>query len=1145
MNRLLQIVTMLVLLSVSIYGEENDTRKLCDNEVKKDRPNLAVLKTQCLKTAKFYEDEQNYENASWYYLLAGENDYNTKIIQKQKINNTSNIAHSYILNGKMDESKALYVHFLKNMQIQNVDKAVQDDYKLLLKLYPNKKETLLKGLYLWNDIYKPFLAIPELNLKYKKAISEQKYQKAINYLMQIIKLQEEYFKGKINISIIHSWIDLASLYKDIGNYDKALINYTKLVNVDTGIFSNKALFQGTIYNDISLLYELMGNYDEALTYYKKALVIYEKILGSEHQFTANIYNNISLLYDTLGNYQKALYYNKKALVIFEKVLGKKHLKTAASYNNIGTLYQTIGNYQKSLSYYKKSLVIREKVLGKEHLKTAISYNNIGGFYMSLGDYLQALYYYKKVLLIKEKVLGKEHIGTATSYNNIGVLYKTIGNYMKASKYYKKALIINEKVLGKGHISTAINYDNIAEIFILLKDYQKALLYYKKALKIREKKLGIKHPDIAASYSHIGLLYHYENKYNNALVYTKKALQIREDVLGNKHPKIISSYYNIASLYHSMKEYKKAYINAKKSYDTFIINRDKNFAILSNKQKKLYLKSNSNKIPLLLSTAYLYGKKDLTYIDDSNIPDWLKGSFDKDTNTTKSKKEKDNKKLLLHQTILTDWLNYKGSIYDSENSMITLYENTKDKDIKEKIDQLMQTKRQLAKLYQTLPKTKQERKTYQQRIKGTIKSITDIETYIASKASSFEEELGLKDINYKDISKNLKEDELYIDYVKAGGYYYIFTLDNKDNITFNQIDKKDTKTIDKNIKAFRADIDTILNATTLSNEDLTKLKASSQEKLSILYKLTFFKPLKDTLAKYSNLIVSTDGALRLLPFETMFNTTTNRYLIQEKNIRYIPSGKELVRLYRQTATDTKEKIVLFNNPNFDAKDITTLSKADTLDTPSTIQSRAGIIKSLFKMRFISLPGTKEEVKNIKQMLNTKHIQEYAQSEANEENLLKIDTPKILHIATHGFFINDDNIPNPMLKSGIALSGANASAILGKSDGIVTSLKLSGLNLKGTELVVLSACQTGVVDINSTENVSGLNKAFIQAGAKNIVISLWSVADKETSDLMSGFYKEMQTTPDYAQALRNSKLKMIKQDLHPFYWAAFVISGVNND
>ena len=232
-------------------------------------------------------------------------------------------------------------------------------------------------------------------------------------------------------------------------------------------------------------------------------------------------------------------------------------------------------------------------------------------------------------------------------------------------------------------------------------------------------------------------------------------------------------------------------------------------------------------------------------------------------------------------------------------------------------------------------------------------------------------------------------------------------------------------------------------------------------------------------------------------------------------------------------------MIFANPNFDSK-IASASKEEIAITPNT--SRSGIIKSLFMMRFAPLPGTKAEAKSIRATLDPKSILEYQKEKATESTLMKIKEPKILHIATHGFFINDNTIPNPMLKSGIALAGANASAIKGKSDGIVTALKLSGLDLKGTDLVVLSACETGVVDINATDSVSGLSKAFIQAGAKDIVMSLWSVDDQATKELMTSFYQEMKKNKNYAEALKAAKLKMIEENRHPFYWGAFVVSGL---
>jgi CHAT domain-containing protein len=414
--------------------------------------------------------------------------------------------------------------------------------------------------------------------------------------------------------------------------------------------------------------------------------------------------------------------------------------------------------------------------------------------------------------------------------------------------------------------------------------------------------------------------------------------------------------------------------------------------------------------------------------------------------------------------------------------------------------------------------------------------------IASITTTFKEEQGLKSITYRDITSQLKEDELYIDYAKMGNVYYFFTLDHNEKITFSLTDANNSKKIDILVKAFRADINTILTAKNLTDKKLKRVTKSSKEKLSKLYELLIKQPLNNTIDNKTSLVISPDGALRLLPFETLYNKESDKYFIEEKEIRYIPSGKELVRLYKYSKDEVnkKQSAVIFANPNFNTK-IASVSKEQTTIIPSTT-SRSGIIKSLFRMHFSPLPGTKAEAEAIRATLNKKATQEYQDNKATEKNLMKVKEPRILHIATHGFFINDNNIPNPMLKSGIALAGANASVIRGKSDGVVTALKLSGLDLKGTDLVVLSACETGVVDINSTDSVSGLSKAFIQAGAKDIIISLWSVDDQATKELMSSFYRQIKESKDYAKALKFAKLKMIEEGKHPFYWGAFIVSGL---
>ena len=687
--------------------------------------------------------------------------------------------------------------------------------------------------------------------------------------------------------------------------------------------------------------------------------------------------------------------------------------------------------------------------------------------------------------------------------NIGV-----SNY--TAYQFQKALDIRLSLHYEYHPDTLALYTNMAQVYKDEQKYVEAEKYFQKSLMEAD---TFSNSILSQVQNGLGTLRVLSKDYHAALGFFQRALLANAD-LDMKHAD--TTYYNMASTYNLMQEYDNAYNFSKKSFDAFLSNRDKNFQIQSKKQKEQYLEGNKNKIKLLLSTAHQYIDVNQTEVQT------------------------------VAGEVLTRWLDYKGSVFDSENMIVTLYENTEDVVLKAQILDFLESKRALANLYQALPNPK-EIDMWVKRIAKAEEKINTLNKKIASKVTSFKEQQGLKSISYKDISKKLKDNELYIDYASVGEKYYVFSLDNKENIVFNEINKEDRSKIDALIQTFREDIAVILDSSGLSDEKLQELTNSSKEKLSKLYELVLAQPLSKVLKDKTNLIVSPDGALRLLPFEAMFNKQNSQYLVEQKEIRYIPSGKELVRLYKYAdinqSGEQKSNVVIFSNPNFNEKinKLALVTKEEKNITPNT--SRAGIIKSLFKMRFNPLPGTKEEADSIKQTLTGKDkIDEYTEASASEANLVKVKKPKILHIATHGFFINDDTIPNPMLKSGIALSGANASAIKGKSDGIVTALKLSGLDLKGTDLVVLSACQTGVVDVNSTESVSGLSKAFIQAGAKDIVMSLWSVNDQATKDLMSSFYEEMQTQSSYSKALKEAKLRMIKKDMHPFFWAPFVVNGL---
>src|SRR5258706_16478368 len=171
-------------------------------------------------------------------------------------------------------------------------------------------------------------------------------------------------------------------------------------------------------------------------------------------------------------------------------------------------------------------------------------------------------------------------------------------------------------------------------------------------------------------------------------------------------------------------------------------------------------------------------------------------------------------------------------------------------------------------------------------------------------------------------------------------------------------------------------------------------------------------------------------------------------------------------------------------------------------------------------------------------------------ATESAIKQATAPRILHLATHGFFLSGNSTPtgergsleNPLLRSGLALAGANLRNG-GKDDGILTALEASGLNLWGTKLVVLSACDTGVGEIRNGEGVYGLRRAFVLAGAESLVMSLWPVSDYTTRQLMSHYYQNLKQGVGRGDALRLVQLEMLRHDpkLHPFYWANFIQSG----
>ena len=960
--------------------------------------------------------------------------------------------------------------------------------------YPKALEFCTKALNILEKVFgedhpKTTIIYNSIGSVYKKMGN---YPKALEFYIKVLKTREKIL-GKDHPDTASSYNGIGYIYSRMGDTTQALDFFTKALNIREKVLGKDHPDTAGSYNNIGSVYSNMGDYPKALEFYTKALNVYEKVLGKEHPDTATVYSNIGSVYNDMGNYPKALEFYTKALSIREKVLGKDHPDTATSYNNIGLVYNDMSDYSKALDFFTKALDISEKVLGKGHPDTATSYGNIGRTYSFMGDYPKALEFLTKTLIIEEKVLGKDHPSTANSYNSIGVVYGYMGDYPKAIEFLTKSLNIREKVLGRDHPDTANSYNSIGGIYNRTGDYPKAFDFFTKALIIEEKVLGKDHPDTANSYNSIGDSYSDIGDYSKAIEFYTKALNIREKVLGKDHPDTANSYNNIGSAYYSMGDYNKTYAYSKKAYYIFKANRDKNFEILSNEQKKKFLEANNNFLPNLLTSGYSYQKN------------------------TKDKKA-------LSQEIYEIFINDKGILLDDENTIAMLKNISQDKDLISKIDSLNSLKRAYAKLAGTMPKP-EEAKSYQEKLKALGEDIEKAEIEIAKISPKFKQELGIKDLKLSDLTSLLKPNELFVDIGYYGKNYYIFSVDKSGEVKFEKLNDKDSDTVNTTIKEFRADIDKIINAA----------DANSSKALKELYSIVIEKGIGDRIDKFNSLIISTDGALRLLPFEALMDG--DKYLIESKQIRYTPSAKEFIRTHKFNIKDEGKDITMFSDPNYESKSGKSMEMvADTPNVNKAVQTRS--IKNMGT--FKRLRGFKKEEEVLQSSFND--VKLFSRENANEENILAVKSPKILHITTHGYFISDENITNPMLKSGVALSGANIGIKQQTGEGLVNALKLSGLSLDGTDLVVLSACETGLVDVKDTSSVASLPKTFIQAGSKNVLMSLWSVDDNSTVELMKEFYTDTKgNEKKFNEVLRNAKIKMIKEGKHPFYWAAFIMSG----
>jgi CHAT domain-containing protein/Flp pilus assembly protein TadD len=937
-------------------------------------------------------------------------------------------------------------------------------------------------------------------------------------------------------------------------------------------------------NNLAVFYDTIGDYAKAELLYLRALAIQERILGLEHPDTLISLNNLAVLYNTTGTYAKAEQLLLRALAIQERILGPEHPDTATSLNNLASGYYFSGAYTKAEPLLLRALAIAEKALGSDHTDTAQSLCNLAELYRVTGAYAKAESLFLRALAIALKVQGAEHPDTATSMNNLAGLYYSTGAYARAEALFQRALTIREEILGTDHPDTAKSVNNLAVLYEASGDSAKAETLYLRAVAIWEKALGPEHPDIAIGLDNLAILYEATGAYAKAEPLHLRALTIREKALGQDHPDTALSLNNLALYYYTTGAYDKAepLFRLTKSVSEKVLgpNYQNTAVILGNSANFYWAQGDfAQSLPISVRVREIYeiNITRLVQIGTEERRRQYLATLDHSADVSYSLVDPAPEARALGATAV---LQLKGRVLDATADAQARLRQRLDAPGQALLTELQQVVAQRGQLTLTGP-GKRNPSAWKQQLDVFAQNQEHLEMELANRSREFQQ--ALQPVTLQRVQAALRVRDVLIEWTR----YQPFNPKGQKVEQRWGAPRYAAYLIASDQPPEVVDLgpaDAIEAATQRMQQALQRPsgdpRPTEARELHRLVMQPLLAPLARLQAQPGQVLLSPDGALNLVPLAALVDSE-NRYLGERYALSYLSSGRDLLKL--QDIAAPRSGITVMANPDYDQADqsgqtgptpanTTAAAKADANQRAADLD-RSG-------MTFKPLPGTAGEAKLLQQLFALPAGQVATGPTATEARLKRVSGPSILHIATHGFFLTDppqaDSAgaaasqrgllvsrlrdvesddgsfaanrrqglgENPLLRSGLALAGANQRQSEGGEDGILTAAEAAQLDLEGTQLVVLSACQTGTGDVVNGEGVYGLRRALVLAGAQSQLVSLWNVNDAATERLMGEYYRRLQKGEGRAQALRSAQdvIRANPATAHPYYWAAFIPVG----
>lgn len=880
---------------------------------------------------------------------------------------------------------------------------------------------------------------------------------------------------------------------------------------------------------LARLHEDLGHFDQAADYYQQVLERETKTLGENHPNTISTQSDLAGLFRRKGQLAKAEKLFLDAYERFRRQLGPKHPSTLVAANDVSLTLEEQGLYETAEPLFRMVYNLSGEVFGPDHPSTLANLNNLAMLYESQGNFAKSKPLYERAIIAAKKTRGDKHPDTIAFINNLAFLHMMQGHYDQAAPLFTEVLAAWEKTFGETHQKTLKALNNLARTRLSEKKLTEAEPLFDKALRLRSSALGEKHPDTQRTMLDTGRLYLAQGKLDQAREMLTKTLKINEETLGAEHPYTFETRNALASVAEAASDMSSALEIRQQTFvhrNRFL---DRVLWVAGANTREGYIRLHR---PELDSFIGLLARMPKT--DEQHARQVFEVSLER-------------KGLLLK--------------ISSEVQQIALLAQDP------KMSVMSETLKKLRKKFTALTlsgPTVQTGLRHLDYLSAMEEKIERMEGEIGRASQRFRESVAK--IGVDDILAHLPDESLLVDflvYSTDAKQMLLAATMRKDGDTpqFSLISYDDYDGIKTLIEQFRE----VIQGEDVEEEEVRKVGNDLYRKL--------WGPIAQEAETTKKVFVVPDGLLHIAPFNAMVNDE-DEYLLQAVDLTILPSSRNLMPGEIKQANGP---IFIVAGPDYDSKTSASLEDVEALDKrrrsselPDAMRGASGGMRGL---KFDPLPGAEKEGKVIMQTIGHRQSWEsifFKKQVAREQVLREITTsPEILHVATHGFFLKPDvtlkkrllkmqrgaeiDVPppgdNPLLRAGLAFAGINQAApYLGEidtdNDGVLTAMEVLGLNLSGTRVAVLSACETGLGEIHEGEGVYGLRRAFTEAGVRTVVNSLWEVSDAGTQALMTLFYGKMLKGTPAHDALREAQIELMKsaQWNAPYIWSAFFMVGM---